>query len=370
MSAMTNPVTTALVENPVPPEAGPQRKVTLGPGNVLAYMVQGTGAFMCLDVISWPLEVARTRMQATKDNTRQSTFRLLRDIARTEGPSKLFRGLGPFMLTSLPSQAVYLGVYEHATSVIENSFPDPHSSNSAVREIAVAGSAGFLAEMLSACLYVPTEIISQRLRVQAELKGGKHYNSFDICKLIYRTDGFGGFYRGFVATLLTYTPSSVTHWAGYESTKKMLYNHFSAKEMAQIQEGNPNGFYARNRLSQSSIFIVGLSALNASALSLVTSSPFDMVRVRLQLLDSTNQQQAEQLKRGWWSMAKLIAKEEGARGFFKGMGPKIIASIPLGIGYLFAYEQIKVNLVSDSSTTSSVSLSSTSTSSTTTSMTA
>jgi len=37
------------------------------------------------------------------------------------------------VLTSLPSQFVYLGVYEHATTVIERSFPDHHNSNSAMR---------------------------------------------------------------------------------------------------------------------------------------------------------------------------------------------------------------------------------------------
>ncbi|KAF9897623.1 hypothetical protein BX616_005261, partial [Lobosporangium transversale] len=131
MTTIPNPVTAALAENAA---AYPvQKKVTLGPSSVVAYMFQGTGVFMCLDVIAWPMEVARTRMQASKDNRPQSTFKLLRDIARTEGPTKLFRGLGPFLLTSLPSQFVYLGVYEHATTVIEREFPDRHNSNSAMR---------------------------------------------------------------------------------------------------------------------------------------------------------------------------------------------------------------------------------------------
>ncbi|KAG0370833.1 hypothetical protein BGZ54_003555 [Gamsiella multidivaricata] len=351
MAAIPNPITAALVENTAT-LPGPQKKVTLGPANVVAYMFQGTGVFMCLDVIAWPMEVARTRMQASKDNRPQSTFKLLRDIARTEGPTKLFRGLGPFLLTSLPAQFVYLGVYEHATTVIERNFPDHHNSNSAMREIAVAGTAGFLAEAMSALLYVPTDIISQRLRVQSESKGGLHVTSIDIFKSIYKTDGLRGYYQGFLATLLAFTPSSVTHWAGYEATKKMLYNHFSAKEQKQIQQGNHDGFFAKHRLSQNNMFIVGLSALNASILSLVISSPFDMVRVRLQLLDGAHLEQAEQLKKGWWSMAKLIAKGEGVRGFFKGMAPKIMASIPGGIGYLFAYEYIKENLEGDSSASS------------------
>ncbi|KAG0287014.1 hypothetical protein BGZ96_009011 [Linnemannia gamsii] len=347
MATISNPVTTALVEN-TGTQPYTQKKVTLGPANVVAYMFQGTGVFMCLDVVVWPMEVARTRMQASKDNRPQSTFKLLRDIARTEGPTKLFRGLGPFLLTSLPSQFVYLGVYEHATSVIERNFPDHHNSNSAMREVAVAGTAGFLAEAFSAILYVPTDIISQRLRIQSETKGGPHMTSLDIFKSIYRTDGLRGYYQGFMATLLAFTPSSVTHWAGYEATKKVLFNHFSAKEQQHSHDSN---FYTHYRLSQNNYFIVGLSALNASVMSLVVSSPFDMVRVRLQLLDSVHQEQAEQLKKGWWAMAKLIARQEGVRGFFKGMAPKVMAAIPGGMGYLFAYEYIKENLEGDSTKT-------------------
>ncbi|KAF9288701.1 hypothetical protein BGZ68_010724 [Mortierella alpina] len=354
MASISNHAAAAFVENP-PAQPAMQKKVTLGPANVIAYMFQGTGVFMCLDVIAWPMEVARTRMQATKDNRPQSTFKLLRDIARTEGPTKLFRGLGPFLLTSLPAQFVYLGVYEQATTVIERNFPDRHNSNSALREVAVAGTAGFLAEAMSAVLYVPTDIISQRLRVQAETKGKAHVNSIDIFKSIYKTDGFRGYYQGFVATLLAFTPSSVTHWAGYEASKKMLFNHFSAQEQKQIQQGKPDGFFAKYRLSQNNMLIVGLSALNASLLSLVVSSPFDMVRVRLQLLDSIHKEEAEQLKKGWWSMAKMIAREEGVRGFFKGMAPKIMAAIPAGMGYLFAYEYIKENLEGDSSSSLSTS---------------
>ncbi|KAG0044572.1 hypothetical protein BGZ83_010199, partial [Gryganskiella cystojenkinii] len=341
-----------------------QKKVTLGPANVVAYMFQGTGVFMCLDVVIWPLEVARTRMQASKDvrlsrnlalmrrgtllrNKPQSTFKLLRDIASTEGPTKLFRGLGPFLLTSLPAQAVYLGVYEQATSVIEHNFPDRTNSNSAMREVAVAGTAGFLAEAFSACLYVPTDIISQRLRVQSESKGRAHLTSIDIFKSIYRTEGIRGYYQGFAATLMAYTPSSVAHWAGYEATKKLLFNYFSAKERQQLAANNPDGFYAKNQLSQNTNLIITLSAFHASIWGLGVSSPFDMVRVRLQLLDGVHKEQADQLKKGWWAMAKLIAKEEGVRGFFKGMAPKLMASIPGGVGYLFAYEYIKENLERD-----------------------
>jgi len=79
----------------------------------------------------------------------------------------------------------------------------------------------------------------------------------DIFKSIYRTEGLRGYYQGFMATLLAFTPSSVTHWAGYEATKKVLFNHLYAREQKQIQQGKHDGFFATYRLSQNNMFIVG-----------------------------------------------------------------------------------------------------------------
>lgn len=47
MATISHPATTALVEN-TGTQPYTQKKVTLGPANVIAYMFQGTGVFMCL----------------------------------------------------------------------------------------------------------------------------------------------------------------------------------------------------------------------------------------------------------------------------------------------------------------------------------
>ncbi|KAF9978970.1 hypothetical protein BGZ73_007857 [Actinomortierella ambigua] len=322
----------------------PLKKVILSPADIGAYMVQGSGVIMALDIVFWPLEVATTRMQATKDNKTISTFRLLRDIAKNEGPTKLFRGLVPFLVSSLPAETLYLGVYEQMTSVIETRFPDKTKTNSATREFAVSGTAGFIAEVVSALLYVPTDIVSQKLRVLSETPGAKPVSTLGMCKHLYKSDGIRAFYQGFWASTWANAPGSVAFWAGYETTKKVIYNEFKAREDREQQQNRP-GFYSKYKLSQEKELILGLSALNSTWLSTLLTSPFDMIRVRLQLLDPSIPHEAVQLKQGWWGMLKLIASQEGRRGFFKGLGPKFWAAIPGCVGYLFAYEVIKDNLV-------------------------
>ena len=41
--------------------------------------------------------------------------------------------------------------------------------------------------------------------------------SYDIARTIYVRDGFRGFYRGYVASLCTYVPSSACWWTFYSS---------------------------------------------------------------------------------------------------------------------------------------------------------
>ncbi|KAF9167336.1 hypothetical protein DFQ26_004977 [Actinomortierella ambigua] len=260
----------------------PLKKLVLNPADIGAYMFQGAGVIMAMDIVFWPLEVATTRMQATKDVPANFSVE--------------------WRHTTL-----YLGVYEQMTAMIESRFPDTNNTNSATR-------------------------------------GTAHVSTLGMCKHMYKSDGIRAFYQGFWATMWANAPGSVAFWAGYETTKKVVYNEFKACEDREQQLDRP-GFFSKHMLSQKKGLILALSALNSTWLSTLLTSPFDMVRVRLQLLDGAIVEDAAQLKRGWWGMFKLIARQEGWRGFFKGLGPKFWAAFPGCVGYLFAYEVIKENLV-------------------------
>ena len=53
--------------------------------------------------------------------------------------------------------------------------------------------------------------------------------SYDIARTIYVRDGFRGFYRGYVASLCTYVPSSACWWTFYSSYQVRYYNRSSVK---------------------------------------------------------------------------------------------------------------------------------------------
>ncbi|CAL8344162.1 unnamed protein product [Lota lota] len=83
---------------------------------VLVLLGCGTVSSTCGQLASYPLALVRTRMQAqaTMEDSRQvSMTGVFRHILQTEGPTGLYRGLGPNFLKVIPAVSISYVVYEH-----------------------------------------------------------------------------------------------------------------------------------------------------------------------------------------------------------------------------------------------------------------
>merc|ERR1712121_455124 len=52
--------------------------------------------------------------------------------------------------------------------------------------------------------------------------------SCDITRTIYQRDGFRGFYRGYIAALCNYVPSSASWWTAYSLYQETLHSCLGA----------------------------------------------------------------------------------------------------------------------------------------------
>lgn len=96
----------------------------------------------------------------------------------------------------------YLCGYEFAKKKLTQ------SKNENIPEFAVYFTAGMLAETFACIIYVPVDVIKERLQVQSNdaVKGGgnaKHYyrGSYDALTKIMKHEGLRGIYKGYLATL-------------------------------------------------------------------------------------------------------------------------------------------------------------------------
>lgn len=188
------------------------------------------------------------------------------------------------------------------------------------------GIAGMTAEVVSALLYLPADLVIQRLQVAQKYSflplKYQDRTSLGVVRRLCQTEGIRGMLRGYWPYVATFGPDSAIWWMSYESLKRLLGTGRS--------EDNP--------VDLLKIFFASASA---GVLSTLVISPFDVARTRLQLLEVGNETERAALKQGFLSALKRIYAEEGWHGLFKGIKPRVYISIPVSTISLIGYEYLK-----------------------------
>jgi len=220
----------------------------------LKYYTLGTSFFVGINAILYPTDVIKTRLQVQRaDALYRGTFDALFKTVRSEGLKGLYKG---FLVSQLTVFTGHFYVTSYEISRSEMSFLGDGSRGFV---------AGGLAAVMEQFLANPIEVVYQKLMIQgqgeknAKLKGALH-----ISTDVFSHQGMRGFYRGFVASLLTGALWSAVWWGSYGVYLDVI------------------GDYAPNGTSHLLIQSVagGLSGLNAA----VVGNPFDIVKTRLQVI--------------------------------------------------------------------------------------
>ena len=83
-------------------------------------------------------------------------------------------------------------------------------------------TSGMVAEAISCVVFVPVDVVKERLQVQSPLSSDPNHkiisyrNSFDALIKISNSEGLRGLYKGYSATLLSYGPYSAIYFMLYE----------------------------------------------------------------------------------------------------------------------------------------------------------
>ncbi|XP_076863045.1 solute carrier family 25 member 44a isoform X2 [Brachyhypopomus gauderio] len=184
------------------------------------------GMFMTLTTRAtvYPFTLIRTLLQVQKGKSLYNgTFDAFCKILKAEGVRGLYRGFMVNTFTLISGQA-YVTTYE-----LVRKYVSQYSNSNTVKSLVAGGAASLVAQSIT----VPIDVISQLLMMQGQ---GQHLTRFkvkpkmvvatsrhrvtfgqtrDIMVQVFAADGFQGFYRGYVASLLTYIPNSAVWWPFY-----------------------------------------------------------------------------------------------------------------------------------------------------------
>lgn len=162
-----------------------------------------------------------------------------------------------------------------------------------------------------ACLiYVPVDVIKERLQVQQAGQGSMNYRGgADALVKIARTEGIGGIYRGYGATLLSFGPFSALYFMFYEKLKALSK---SASDLEVL-----------------SLPWLILSSSGAGALASFLTSPLDMAKLRLQVQRGQQAALSEQQSyRGIVDCLMQAYRLDGVRGLFRGASARVLHFVP------------------------------------------
>lgn len=198
-----------------------------------------------------------------------------------------------------PAVATYLSTYDEAKRQLSSVTPLQPSSP------ALHLMSGLVAETVSAVFWVPMEVIKQRAQVRPGALSAA--SSTVIARDLLLNEGMRGLFKGYGLTIGVFGPYAMLYFAAYERFKLIA---------ARENKGNTD------RLPTST---VAFCSSGAGAIAGGVTTPLDVIKTRIQTQGDKN------VGTGYRSTVhaiSVIAREEGLRGFWKGLSARVLWIMP------------------------------------------
>ena len=172
---------------------------------ILSNLLASATASIVSRLATHPLDTAKARLQYVSKKRLASPYRgtfdaIMKTYAK-EGIKALYRGFGIILVGGTPGTMLYLCSYDVFKDRTSSVFND-HSS------FVAHFFGGMFAETVACMIYVPVDVIKERLQVQSlmQRKSLLYKGSYDAVQQIMKSEGVSGLYRAYIPTLLSFGP--------------------------------------------------------------------------------------------------------------------------------------------------------------------
>ena len=240
----------------------------------------------------------------------KGTLISLRRIWSEEGLRGLYRGLGPTLLGYLPTFSIYFPAYHNYKYYLAK-WTDRTSNDPIIHLISAIGAGA-----TSSFTTNPFWLIRTRLMTQSEFTPYFYWNSLHAFRSIYQHEGISGLYKGLGPAALGLLHVAV-QFPLYEKAKS-------------IQKRNPNDPNEPLQVHQ-----ILFASTGSKVIASIATYPHEVLRTRFQ-----NQTTSPPKYRNIPQAVRLIWREEGFKGFYRGMFTTVMRVVPASAVTLITYEKV------------------------------
>jgi len=255
-------------------------------------------------LVMYPLDVVKTRIQlqsgtATGAEAYTGMVDCFQKIVRTEGFSRLYRGIEAPILMEAPKRATKFAANESWGKFYRDIFGVAKMNQS------LSVLTGATAGATEAFVVVPFELV--KIRLQDRTSAGKYSSTLDAVVKIVKAEGPLALYNGLESTM----------W------RHILWNAGYFGCIFQVRALLPK---ADNKTTQMGYDL--LSGATGGTVGTILNTPMDVVKSRIQ---NSPKVAGSVPKYNWaWPALGTVMKEEGFGALYKGFLPKVLRLGPGG----------------------------------------
>ena len=261
-------------------------------------------------------------------------------VAGPQPLAALYRGLTPNLLGNASSWSSFFffkSRIERAIASLKGS-PSPSSSSSSSSSSSLpplspadyflaSGAAGAAVQVLTN----PIWVLKTRMLSSDRSAAGAYPSMWAGAARLWRDEGIRGFYRGLAISLVGVSHGAV-QFAVYEPAKRMYYARRRRRRRA---DGEATDAVPVHMSVEATLVISTLAKTVAGAVTY----PYQVVRSRLQNYDAE-----ARFGRGIAGVSARVWREEGPKGFYRGLVPAVIRVLPATWVTFLVYENVKFYL--------------------------
>jgi PREDICTED: similar to mitochondrial solute carrier family 25 member 19, partial len=274
-----------------------------------------------------PFDVAKIRFQLQiepisnncKTAKYTSLYQTFKTIAKEEGLISLWKGHWSGQHLSIVYSCVQFTLYEYTSKILYNILNNPLD-----KKYPISFVSGSIAGLAASLASLPFDGIRTRLVAQNEPKIVK--STLQACKIIYKNQGFKGFFYGAGPNLAQIAP--------YTGLNFTFYNLFN-----EIWLLFNKGSTLNHPTTIQSLICGGTAGL----LSKLIIYPLDLIKKRLQIqgFQFVRRNLGQNKKyRGFFDCVIQTLRNESFSGFYKGLYPSFLKAIISSALHFASYEQI------------------------------